>query len=170
MTSGTPDRNDERFVLGDWFDSVAAAVQAYPFRAGTEAAKIIHYDRSTVSKLASAFNAAAKGSRPMSRLDQASAGRHIYTMGKHADWGRADGDDVDGAAKDLSQDILRPAGTSSADYMHERMKRLYQTCKKNGVGVVVHTPKPGLIQISLAPQTRPTLRPAPRPRKKTLEI
>ncbi len=142
MKREQPDRKDERFVLGDWFESVGEAVRTYPFRAGTDAAKIIHYDRRKVSKLPRDFNAAAKGASPLSRLDQASAGRHIYTVGEGG-W----------------ENERAPA----RDYMLQRMKNLYTVCKRNGVGVVVHTPEPGIIQISLTPQTRPMLKPAPRP-------
>ena len=141
-----PHQTDERYVIGQWFDSVAEAVQSYPLRAGTEAGKVIHYDRISVSRLSGAFNAAAKGARTLTRLEQASAGRHVYTLGARDGEGEA----------------------SAVSYMQTRMKRLYTVCKRNGVGVVVHTPKPGLVQINLTPQERPQLKPAPRPRKMTL--
>ncbi len=147
MKPGMPDNRDERYVIGQWFDSVAKAVQAYPLRAGTETAKVLHYDRSKVS-LSGAFNVASKGGRSLSRLEQASAGRHVYTMGARS----------------------KDADASAVSHMQTCMKRLYTVCKRNGVGVGVHTPKPGLVQISLAPQIRPTLQPAPRLRKMKFQM
>jgi hypothetical protein len=144
MKTEQPGGSDERYVMGRWFESVADAVRTYPFRAGTDAAKVIHYDRSKVSFLSSSFNAASTGAHLPSQLERASAGKHVYTIAEETLRGEPD-------AKAVS-------------YMQQRMKDLYTVCKRNGVGVVVHTPKPGLIQINLTPQTRPKLELAPRPR------
>lgn len=141
---------DERYVMGQWFDSVAAAVRAYPLRAGTEAAKIIHYDRNTVATLTNRFNGAAQGDAVPSRLEQASAGRHLYNLEQ---------------ALDAEENYSPPA-----TYMRERMKHLYEVCKNYRIGIVVHTPEPGKIQINLTPQERPTLKPGPRPRRMKLRM
>jgi hypothetical protein len=159
-------QDDERYVMGQWFESVAAAVKAYPMRAGTQAGKVIEYDRAIVSVLSREFNKTSRSRDIPSGLEQASAGKHVYNVDKKTGWTETDAKGIDVAAQDYQSGLEKVDGpTFATKFMLERMKRLYKICKLNRIGVVVHTPQPGCIQIDLTPQERPIHKPVLRPQK-----
>lgn len=156
--------NDERYVMGQWFESVAGAVKAYPMRAGAEPGRVIEYDRATVSQLAKEFNLVARSRNVPSGLEQAAASRHIYKINPATGWKGADAKGIDKAANDYKDGVEKNYGPSFASrYMQERMKRLYKICKLNRIGVSVTSSDAGTIQIDLIPQERPISKPVLRP-------
>ncbi|TAL40215.1 MAG: hypothetical protein EPN97_00415 [Alphaproteobacteria bacterium] len=160
--------NNERYVIGQWFNSLADAVKAYPMRAGTLAGKVIEYDRATVSPVSRSFNLASKSRHIVSGLDQAAVCRHVYKLDRTTKWDEADEQGLSVAAKDFDNGIgTVDAKTFATGYMLENMKKLYKICKLNRIGVSVHTPEPGRIQIDLVPQERPICKPVLRAPKMT---
>jgi hypothetical protein len=160
--------NNERYVIGQWFHSLADAVKAYPMRAGTLAGKVIEYDKATVSPVSRSFNLASKSRHIISGLDQAAVCRHVYKLDKATRWDEADEQGLAAAAKDFDGGVgTVDAKTFATRYMLENMKKLYKICKLNRIGVSVHTPEPGRIQIDLVPQERPIYKPVLRAPKMT---
>ena len=160
--------NDERYVMGQWFESVAAAVKAYPMRAGARTASVIEYDQATVSLLAKAFNSASRSREIPSALDQAGASRHVYTIAKTTKWDKSDVNGIHGSAQEFRQGVEEVKGSSfAARFMLERMKRLYKICKLNRIGVSVTASEDGRLQIDLVPQERPVSKPVLRGPKQT---
>ncbi|MEZ0225319.1 MAG: hypothetical protein ACAH83_12255 [Alphaproteobacteria bacterium] len=160
--------NNERYVIGQWFNSLADAVKAYPMRAGTLAGKFIEYDKATVSPVSRSFNLASKSRHIVSGLDQAAVCRHVYKLDKTTIWEEADEKGLSAAAKNFDSGMTKvEADTFATRYMLENMKKLYKICKLNRIGVSVHTPVPGRIQIDLVPQERPIYKPVLRPPKMT---
>jgi hypothetical protein len=158
--------NNERYVIGQWFNSLADAVKAYPMRTGTLAGKVIEYDKATVSPVSRSFNIASKSRHIVSGLDQAAVCRHIYKLCRTTKWDEADEQGLSTAAKDFDGGVTKvEADTFATRYMLENMKKLYKICKLNRIGVSVHTPEPGRIQIDLVPQERPIYKPVLRPPK-----
>lgn len=156
--------NNERYVIGQWFESIAGAVRAYPMRAGTQAGKLIEYDRATVSPVSRSFNLASKSRHIVSGLDQAAASRHVYKIDRTTKWDESDAQGLEAAGKGFNGGIESvTASTFAARHMLESMKKLYKVCKINRIGISVHTPEPGRIQVDLVPQERPVSRPILRP-------
>ena len=152
--------NDERYVMGQWFESVAGAIKAYPMRAGAEPGRVIEYDRATVSQLAREFNLASRSRNIPSGLEQAAASRHTYKIDKTTGWTGADAKSIEAAANDYKDGVEKTDGPSFASrYMQERMKRLYKICKLNRIGVSVTSSEEGVMQIDLIPQERPISKP-----------
>jgi activator of 2-hydroxyglutaryl-CoA dehydratase len=155
--------NDERYLIGQFFENVGALVKAYPMRVATENAKVVYYDRKTVSFLSAAFNKASNQNEP-SDLQKAAAAKHVYKITPGIGWTASDRVLLDDA-RDAFKDGGEKRGDSAAvNYMLERMSRLYKVCKLNRIGVSVHTPEHGVIEIDLVPQERPKLVLQPRPR------
>ena len=156
--------NNERYVIGQWFDSIADAVKAYPMRAGTQASKVIEYDKATVSPVSRSFNLASKSRYIVSGLDQAAARCHVYKIDRSTTWDDADAQGLEAAAKNFDSGLSTvDAKTFATRHMLESMKKLYKICKLNRIGVSVHTPEPGRIQVDLVPQERPMYKHVLRP-------
>jgi hypothetical protein len=126
--------NDEKLIIQQWIESVADIVGLCPSRVATAANMAIHYDQSTVSRLPRDFNAASKSKKIPSQIEKVVACKHIFHL-RSAKEGAAD--------------------EAGAQAMMASMQKLYGVCKLNRIGVSVHMPEPGLVEIDLIPQTRP---------------
>lgn len=155
--------NDERYLIGQFFENVGALVKAYPMRVATENAKIIYYDRKTVSFVSGAFNKAANQNE-LSDLQKAAAAKHVYKITPGSGWTATDRTTLDDAREAFKAGGEKRGDGAAVNYMLERMGRLYKVCKLNRIGVSVHTPEHGVIQIDLVPQERPKLVLQPKPK------
>ncbi|MDE1152701.1 MAG: hypothetical protein PW788_09210 [Micavibrio sp.] len=142
--------NDERFSIGQWFDSVSALVEKFPTRIGTQTSKTIRYDRSIFQPLTEGFNAAAQNAAPQlpKPEERAVAATHVYRLSPATRWDAADEHALEAAAEG------KPAN-DDVDAMLQKMTRLQKLCALHRIGIAVHAPQPGVIQINLVEQARP---------------
>lgn len=154
--------NDEKRCIGEWFDMMSDLIEAHPSRTGTAPSKKFEYDSTTVTRLSRDFNTAVKEGRAYSDAERATAAKHVYNMKTGANWTEDDTRNLDAIANALLVvDTLKT--TPAALDMLRKMKRLYKTAEKLRIGVSVHTPRNGIIQIDFIPQERPKLVPKPKP-------
>jgi len=130
--------HDERASIGQWFDSISAIVEKFPTRIATQTDKTIRYDRSHFPALTEGFNNAAANAAPKlpKPEDRAVAATHVYRLTPAADKQEA-------------------AADADVNVMLEKMTRLQKLCALHRIGIVVHAPKPGVIQVNLVEQVRP---------------
>lgn len=165
MASGCAHQgNDERRCIGQWFEVIAELVNAYPARTATAPSKKFEYTRTSVSRLSRDFNTIVKEGRAYSDAERASAARHVYRMQPGSAWTEADAKSLaDVAASRYAEGTTQ--APSAVLEMLGKMKALYEICLRHRIGISVHTPEHGLIQIDLVPQERPKLVLRPKPPK-----
>lgn len=154
--------HDEKRCIGHWFEAMSDLVNSHPSRTGTAPSKKFEYDRTTVTRLSRDFNTSVKQGRAYSDAERATAAKHLYRMDKNAKWTDADTQSLEDVAN--SRYMVETMNVPSATLdMLKQMKQLYETARRHRIGISVHTPEPGLIQIDFVPQERPKLVPKPKP-------
>ncbi|HYD17959.1 MAG TPA: hypothetical protein VEF76_05740 [Patescibacteria group bacterium] len=147
-------------VVGQWIESMADLVEKYANDAGSNRARVITYDRATVTGLGRAFKAAAEDSRFIPDAERVRAARHVYVMQEETRWGIGAGRLEKLAGAGIGTSLQQAAG---APDMLAAMTRLFEVCRLHGVGMALENPEPGLFTISLTPvpEPRPVLKPKP---------
>ncbi len=148
-------QRNEIDVVGQWIESMADLVANHAAQVGTNRQRVINYDRTTVTGLGRAFKAATQDVRFIDDDERAAAARHVYIMEEPKRWGLSE----DRAVKLAEAGV----GGNAPAAVFAPMKKLFETCRHHGIGVVVNAEAPGLVTVLLTPPPRPVpvLKPKP---------